>query len=75
MPELAKHRRRKKNEIERKGESFLSVSEISKRYKFHQNTIRAWVNRDGLKHMRKGPGSKIYIGKERVERFIKNWYE
>jgi transposase len=75
MTELKKHRRRKKDIINKKGESFLSVSEISKRYRFHQNTIRAWVNRDGLKHIHKGPGSKIYIGKGRVERFIENWYE
>ena len=69
------HRRRKNSRIDFKDKSFLSVNEISKRYRFHPNTVRAWVSRDGLKHVRRGPGGKIYIREGHVERFIRNWYE
>lgn len=53
----------------------LSVELISDVYDFHPNTIRAWVNHDGLRHTKRGPGGKIYIRKEDIERHIKLWYE
>ena len=75
MANRNEHRRRKSSGTNPKDKSFLSVNEISRRYKFHQNTVRAWANRDGLRHMHKGPGGKIHIKKEHVERFIRDWYE
>ena len=53
----------------------LSVKRISELYRFHPNTIRAWVNNDKLRHVRRGPGGKIYISKEDVDRYIQIWYE
>ena len=54
---------------------YLSVKEISERYNFHPNTVRAWANRDGLRHVRRGPGGKLYIREGHVRRFIRTWYE
>lgn len=75
MASRKEHRRRKNRRISSNDKSFLSVSEISKRYKFHPNTVRAWVSRDGLRHVRRGPGGKIYIREGHVKKFIENWYE
>ena len=66
--------RRKRNVIVKKGVPLLSVESISERYNFHPNTVRAWVTRDGLRHIRYGPGGKIFIREDDVERFIKFWY-
>lgn len=67
--------KRKKNVISRRGVRMLSVKRISERYDFHPNTVRAWVTRDGLRHVRRGPGGKIFIRQDDVEAFIKEWYE
>jgi len=69
-----KQYRRKKNVIAKRGVPMLSVKLISERYDFHPNTIRAWVTRDGLRHTRHGPGGKIFVRQDDVERFIKFWY-
>lgn len=53
----------------------LSVERISELYGFHPNTIRSWVNYDGLRHDRRGPGGKIYIRQEDVEHHLRLWYE
>ena len=66
--------RRKRNVVVKKGVPLLSVESISKRYDFHPNTVRAWVSRDRLRHIRYGPGRKIFIRQDDVERFIKFWY-
>ena len=66
--------RRKRNVIVKKGIPLLSVESMSAKYDFHPNTIRAWVTRDHLRHVRHGPGGKIFIREDDVERFIKFWY-
>jgi len=66
---------RKKNVVRQKGISMLSVKRISEKYGFHPNTVRNWVNRDGLRHVKHGPGGKIFIRQDYVEAFIKEWYE
>jgi excisionase family DNA binding protein len=53
----------------------LSVNEVARRYKFHPNTIRRWISEDGLKSLRYGPGSKIFVAEKDVEEFIKKFYE
>ena len=53
----------------------LSVKRISEKFDFHQNTVRAWVTRDGLRCVRHGPGGKIFIREDDVKVFIKEWYE
>ena len=70
-----KRYRRKRNIIAKRGIPMLSVKSISERYDFHPNTVRAWVTRDRLRHIRYGPGGKIFIRQDDVERFIKFWYE
>lgn len=67
-------RRRKRNVGVGKVIRMLSVERISELYDFHPNTIRSWVKQDGLRHTKQGPGGKIYIRKEDVERYIKLWY-
>ena len=69
-----KRYRRKRNILAKRGIPLLSVKSISERYGFHPNTIRAWVTRDGIRHIRYGPGAKIFIRQDDVERFIKFWY-
>ena len=64
-----KRYRRKRNIIAKRG-----VKSISERYDFHPNTVRSWVTRDGLRHIRYGPGGKIFIRQDDVERFMKFWY-
>jgi len=53
----------------------LSIERIRELYGFHPNTVRSWVNSDRLRHIRRGPGGKIYIRQEDVERHIQLWYE
>ena len=53
----------------------LSVKEISEKYDFHPNTVRAWVHRDGLHHYRKGPGGKMLIRENDLLEFLAKWYE
>ena len=69
-----KRYRRKKNIVAKRGVPLLSVESISAKYDFHPNTVRAWVTRDGLRHIRHGPGRKIFIRQDDVEQFIKFWY-
>lgn len=52
----------------------LSVAQVSEKYGFHPQTVRNWINRDGLKHVKHGPGGKVFFKKFVIERFIKNWY-
>ena len=53
--------------------SLLSVAEIQQRYHFHPNTIRAWVNVDGLRCYH-GPRKKIFIREDDLVDFlIKNY--
>jgi hypothetical protein len=66
---------RKKNVIRTRAIPMLSVKRISEKYGFHPNTVRSWVTRDGLRHVRHGPGAKIFIRQDDVEAFIKEWYE
>jgi uncharacterized protein YjcR len=68
-------KRRRKNVVVGRTIPMLSVSAISKKYDFHPNTVRSWVSRDGLRHVRHGKGNKIFIRKSDVERFIGTWYE
>ena len=67
--------RRKKNILRKRGIIMLPVDTISQRYGFHANTVRAWVNRDRIRHVRHGSGGKIFIRQDDVEKFIKIWYE
>jgi excisionase family DNA binding protein len=53
----------------------LSIQEIARRYRFHENTVRRWVSQDGLKYIRYGPGGKIYIAEKDVEEFIHKFYD
>ncbi|MCP4609020.1 MAG: helix-turn-helix domain-containing protein [Planctomycetes bacterium] len=55
--------------------SMLSVQRISEMYGFHPNTVRAWVNKYGLSHVKRGRGGKVFIQQDDVERYIKMWYE
>jgi len=66
---------RKKNIIRSRAIPMLSVKHISQKYRFHPNTVYAWVTRDGLRHVRHGPGGKIFIRQDDLERFIQQWYE
>ena len=52
-----------------------SVEEISALYDFHPNTVRSWTHRDGLRHYRKGPGGKILIREDDLNRFFDEFYE
>ncbi|MBT3363110.1 MAG: helix-turn-helix domain-containing protein [Chloroflexi bacterium] len=66
--------KRKKNMIQRQKVSMLSVKQISDKYDFHVNTVRSWVNRDGLRAVKHGPGGKLFIRQDDVEAFIGTWY-
>jgi len=66
---------RKKNVIRARAIPMLSVKRISEKYGFHANTVYAWVTRDRLRHVRHGPGRKIFIRQDDVEAFIQQWYE
>ena len=63
-------RRRTKNPI-----PLYSVRDISLRYEFHPNTVRAWVHRDGLRCYRKGREGKIYIREDDLLDFLAKFYE
>lgn len=52
-----------------------SVEEIGELYDFHPNTVRSWIRRDGLRHYRKGPGGKILIREDDLNRFFDEFYE
>ena len=67
--------KRKRNISEGDVIRMLSVERISQLYGFHPNTVRSWVNIDGLRHIRRGAGGKIYIRQEDVERHLKLWYK
>lgn len=66
---------RKKNVIKGRAIPMLSVNDISKKYDFHPHTIRAWVNRDGLRAEKHGPGGKTFIRQDDLEDFLREWYE
>jgi hypothetical protein len=53
----------------------LSVENVALLYDFHPNTIRSWVNKDGLRHYRKGRGGKIYLREDDVRDYIARNYE
>ena len=53
----------------------LSVGDVARQYDFHPNTIRAWVNEDGLRHYRKGRGGKIYLREDDVQDYIARNYK
>ena len=53
----------------------LSIEDVARRYDFHPNTIRAWVNEDGLRHYRKGRGGKIYLREDDVRDYIVRNYK
>jgi len=53
----------------------LSVKRVAEKYGFSIHTVYNWVHRDGLKHVKHGPGGKIIIRQYDVEAFIKKWYE
>ena len=69
-----KRPRQRKNVIPRSAITMLSVKEIAKRYGFHENTVRSWVTEDELRHIRYGPGGKIFIAEKDVEIFIRKYY-
>jgi len=72
---MAKGKYTRRKNVIRGRVPMLSVKQIHKKYDFHPNTIRAWVNRDGLRHVRHGPGGKIFIRQDYVEKWVKQWYE
>lgn len=65
--------KRKKNVISGNAK-MLSVKRVADKYGFSIHTVYNWVHRDGLKHVKHGPGGKIFIRQDVVERFIKSWY-
>lgn len=66
--------KRKKNVIKGTSVPMLSVQQICEMYGFHPNTVRAWVNRDGLKAEKHGPGGKLFFRQDDVEEFVNTWY-
>jgi excisionase family DNA binding protein len=74
--DMSQNRRpRRKNPEEASALIFLSVEAICRDYGFHPNTIRKWVAQDRLRHIRYGRGRKIFINKDDVEAFIRQWYD
>lgn len=65
-----KQKRKMRNPI-----PLYSVKDISEKYDFHPNTIRAWVHRDGLRCYRKGRGGRILIREDDLLAFLAKWYE
>jgi len=57
---MTRKRYHKRNVI---GGTMLSVKDVAERYGFHPNTARAWASRDGLRHVRHGPGGKMFFRK------------
>jgi len=66
--------KRKKNVIQKGNVPMLSIKMVSERYGFHPQTVRNWVNRDGLKFVKHGQGDKVFIRQDDVEAFIDTWY-
>ena len=66
--------RRRKNVVPPSTVKILSVREIADTYGFHENTVRRWVNEDGLKSVKYGPGNKMFIAKKDVDKFIRRYY-
>ena len=52
----------------------MTVKNVAEKYGFSEHTVYNWINRDGLKHIRNGQGSKILIKRADVEAFIDAWY-
>ena len=52
----------------------MSVKHVAEKYGFSIHTVYNWVNINGLKHVRHGPGKKILIKQADVEAFIDTWY-
>ena len=67
-------RRQRKNVRPRSRVVMLSIREIARLYEFHPNTVRRWISEDGLKHVRYGPGGKIFVAQSAVENFIRQYY-
>ena len=67
--------RRRKNVIPPSPVKLLSVRETARKYGFHENTVRRWINEDGLRCVRYGPGNKIFIPERDVEDFIEKYYD
>jgi len=65
--------KRKKN-IKSDDTKMLSINRVADKYGFSLHTVYNWINRDGLKHIRHGPGGKIVIKQSDVEAFIEKWY-
>ena len=65
--------KRKKN-IKSDDTKMMSINRVAEKYGFSLHTVYNWVNRDGLKHVRHGPGGKIVIKQSDVEAFIDRWY-
>jgi len=61
--------------IRRNPANLLSVTQVSEKFDFHPNTVRAWISRDGLRCYRKGPLGKIFLREDDVVDFIANHYE
>ena len=70
-----KKHRRKRNVIPGKTIVMMSVERIAEKYGFSVSTVYNWVKRDKLRHVRHGPGGKLFIRKSDVEKFLKTWYE
>ena len=66
--------RQRKNVVPHGARKMFSVREISRKYGFHENTVRRWVTKDGLQSIRYGPGNKIHIAEDEVSNFIKKYY-
>lgn len=63
-------RKRRKNPIR-----LYSVNEVSELFDFHPNTVRLWIQRDNLRHYRKGRGGKIWIREDDLKDFFAKFYE
>ena len=66
---------KKKKTIMLGNAKILSVQRVAKRYGFSVHTVYNWVHRDGMRHVKHGPGGKIFVRQDDVEAFIKQWYE
>lgn len=66
---------KKKKTVPMGNANMLSVQRIAKKYGFSVHTVYNWVHRDGIRHVKHGPGGKIFIRQSVVEAFIKKWYE
>jgi excisionase family DNA binding protein len=64
--------RKRKNPIRVR---LLSVREISELYDFHPNTVRSWIHKNDLRYYRKGPGGRILIREDDLNRFFDQFYE